>query len=125
MRYIEHPEEFRDATNRIAAFWSEPWLARRLDHAAWKLSERIPVERDAPGAANVAKPPVSAVADTGGDALDFWRKLARAGSPVCSDEQQRPTVAFRPQRRHAWSDSLALRRAKRQFLRANTTASTQ
>jgi hypothetical protein len=54
-RYIEQPREFRDASSRIAAFWRQRWLARRIDYApamealrkasSWKLSERIPVEQ--------------------------------------------------------------------------------
>jgi hypothetical protein len=30
--YLAHPERFRDTTERIAGFWRERWLARRLDH---------------------------------------------------------------------------------------------
>jgi hypothetical protein len=95
-RYVEHPEEFRDATTRIAAFWRERWLARRLDYVpalealrkipAWKLSERIPVEREAAPPVNDAPSRSSTVNDASGDTLHFWRQLARAGDPVCSDE---------------------------------------
>ncbi|MEN3369534.1 MAG: hypothetical protein V7609_1677 [Verrucomicrobiota bacterium] len=95
-RYINHPEEFRDATTRVAAFWRERWLARRLDHApalealrktpVWKLSERIPVEREAPVAVDGAATPLSSASDASDDTLVFWRKVARAGDPVCSDE---------------------------------------
>jgi len=95
-RYVEHPAEFRDATTRIAAFWRERWLAHRLDHApalealrktpAWKLSERIPVEREISPAVNGVASPIEQASDASGDTLVFWRKVARAGGPVCSDE---------------------------------------
>ena len=96
-RYIEHPDEFRDSTSHIGAFWRERWLARRLDHApalealrqtnAWKLSERIPVERESKTGAVSATPVASpVVTDTAEKTLEFWRNLARAGHSVCSDE---------------------------------------
>jgi hypothetical protein len=49
--YVRTPGQFRDATERIAAFWRRRWLASRLNHAptlqvlreceSWLLSDRI------------------------------------------------------------------------------------
>ncbi|HVG11032.1 MAG TPA: Druantia anti-phage system protein DruA [Thermoanaerobaculia bacterium] len=94
--FIERPEQFRDATSRISAFWRERWLASRIEHTptlevlrktpSWKLSERIPVERkqqtDGGG-----KPPGGAPPRDMSDAtIEFWRTFAHAGPSVCSDE---------------------------------------
>lgn len=100
-RYIEHPEEYREATARIAAFWHERWLASRLDHApaletlqqtpAWRLSETIPV-LDAPKTEIIAHARAEAPSVTAAplaspaEDLEFWLTLARAGKTVCSDE---------------------------------------
>lgn len=95
-RYVEHPEEFRDGTDRIAGFWRARWLASRIDHAPalealrksepWKLSERIPVERETEVTQPAAATPGVVVTGTAENALAFWRNLARAGHSVCSDE---------------------------------------
>lgn len=99
-RYIERPEQYRDATARIAAFWRERWLAKRLDHApaletlqqtsAWRLSEIIPV-LDEPKAEIINPAPVDAPSATAtplalATEIEFWRTIARAGKTVCSDE---------------------------------------
>src|SRR5262249_36827805 len=78
-------------------FWRERWLARRIDHAptlevlrrtpSWKLSECIPVESErhsAGGAPPGGPPPLRSISDD--SAVEFWRNIARAGHPVCSDE---------------------------------------
>ena len=55
--WISEPHRFRDATQRIANFWSRRWLSMRLDHAetwsrlksedrSWKLSDILPVARN-------------------------------------------------------------------------------
>ena len=52
--WIEHPDRFRDTTEKIADFWRSRWLASRLDHDEtwasltankdpWKLSALLPV----------------------------------------------------------------------------------
>jgi len=52
--WVSEPHKFRDATQRIANFWSQRWLSMRLDHAEtwarlklennpWKLSDILPV----------------------------------------------------------------------------------
>jgi hypothetical protein len=55
--YIKRPGRYRDATERIAAFWTRRWLASRINHTpaieslahtpAWKLSDQIPVASSA------------------------------------------------------------------------------
>jgi hypothetical protein len=100
--YIEGPEQFRDATERVAAFWRERWLASRLDHGpslaalgelpTWKLSEIVPVPEEAS-----EQPPSTPVgAEASGAApsskLELWRSLASAGHDVCSDELSRENL---------------------------------
>lgn len=54
--WVAEPHRFRDASQRIANFWSRRWLSMRLDHAEtwsrlesedgqWKLSDILPVAR--------------------------------------------------------------------------------
>jgi hypothetical protein len=95
-RYIEQPWEFRDATSRIVAFWRQRWLARRIDYApamealrktpSWKLSERVPVERELQSRASDVKQPLITATSIDDATAAFWRNLARAGHCVCSDE---------------------------------------
>jgi hypothetical protein len=97
--YLTCPENYRDATGRIAEFWRRRWLASRLNHLpaleallrepAWKLSDRISVTA-APAAAKKsesASTPAEITVNTAPDPeVDFWRSLAHAGPNVCSDE---------------------------------------
>jgi hypothetical protein len=96
--YLAHPERFRDTTERIAGFWRERWLARRLDHTPtmetlaltkpWKLSDQIPSDAAAPELRVPearAEPPQPRFVSAS-PAVEFWRSLAFAGPEVCSDE---------------------------------------
>ncbi len=95
-RYIERPSEYRDATSRIAAYWRTRWLARRLDYAPalealrktppWKLSEKIPVQREVNARTKGTAMPRETAVASADEAITFWRTLARAGHCVCSDE---------------------------------------
>ena len=99
--YIAAPESYSDATERIAEFWRQRWLSSRLSHDAswaalgethpWLLSSTIPL-RDTPATSNGngGVPGGGDVPDGGGgpaDAgrLEFWRRLARAGSNSVSE----------------------------------------
>jgi hypothetical protein len=95
--FILNPDRFRDATGRIAGYWSERWLSRRLDHAplldalancpAWALSQIIPAQEpvatDDAGVLSKLEP-VRAVADRPED-MRLWESLASAGHDSCSD----------------------------------------
>ena len=97
--FIQRPQDFRDATQRISDFWVERWLSKRLDHSpvfddlmrctAWKLSQSVPVaglptNEVAPSQISVqALPPTpSSVGEVG---LSLWKSLAAAGHDSCSD----------------------------------------
>jgi hypothetical protein len=96
--YLTQPDQFRDATERIAEFWRQRWLARRLDHTPtvetlaltkpWKLSDQIPAEAAAPElrAREEPAPPSPPRVTSASPAVEFWRSLAFAGPEVCSDE---------------------------------------
>ena len=93
--YVAAPEDYTDATERIAEFWRRRWLSSRLAHeeswsalgetGPWLLSSTIP-PREAP-------PPDAGErdsADSGGGSddeqrLNFWRRLAKAGSNAVSE----------------------------------------
>ena len=102
--YIRSPESCVDASERIAEFWRQRWLARRLEHeeswttlgetGPWLLSSTIP---DPPSA--MPSPAAGNNTDDGDDGddvnddhlvddevdLEFWRKLARAGPNAVSE----------------------------------------
>lgn len=102
--YIRHPERFRDATERIAAFWRNRWLASRLRHApalealrsspfrpVSEIANELAPERHAEAPAAAAEMPVQPAAVVVGAAepdaeLEFWRDIARAGPDACADE---------------------------------------
>lgn len=95
--HIVAPHSHADATERIAEFWRERWLSSRLAHdeswsrlgnaGPWLLSDATPLP----------VPPPSSPADqpshgggSGGsradeDGLEFWHRLARAGSNAVSE----------------------------------------
>lgn len=114
--YIRYPERFRDATERIAAFWRARWLASRLRHApalqALRSSPFRPVseianelapertlkpERDAEAPSAVAEMSVQPAAVVGtaepDTELEFWRDIARAGPDACADELSAEALA--------------------------------
>ena len=94
-QYVGAPEEYCDATERIAEFWRRRWLSSRLAHeeswsalgetTPWLLSSTIPLsETPSPDAGE-------GHSVGGGDGsddeqrLEFWRRLARAGSNAVSE----------------------------------------
>ncbi len=109
--YIRTPQKYRDATERIADFWRQRWLASRLNHTPalealqatkpWSLHEQIaqvpmkdrsaksrprklPPKNEAPQSAQISRtspPPADEI-----DPLLFWRELAQAGPESCADE---------------------------------------
>ncbi|MGH7944492.1 MAG: Druantia anti-phage system protein DruA [Opitutaceae bacterium] len=97
--YVQHPDRFRDATPRIAAYWCERWLARRLNHEpvlaslekerAWRLGLLVPTttQNDAQGCNN--EDPHHGVSmstvNSPSPGLNLWRSLASAGHDTCSD----------------------------------------
>jgi hypothetical protein len=94
--YVKRPHRYRDATERIAAFWTRRWLASRLNHPpaveilahtpAWKLSDQIPAATSAPTPMVLPAAPPAASAGDFSTEVEFWRSLAHAGPEVCSDE---------------------------------------
>ena len=101
--HIRSPESCEDASERIAEFWRQRWLARRVEHedswmalgdtGPWLLSSTIP---DPPSPTPPPAPDDGDDIDDGdsGDdgqraddeaELDFWRKLARAGPNAVSE----------------------------------------
>ncbi len=120
--FIRNPDDYRDATARIASFWRTRWLASRLNHAPALEALRStpprlvgdianelapePASSESAGpdngneaAANVvregaAQPPRgnAATVSTSAD-LDFWRDIARAGPEACADELSEEALA--------------------------------
>ena len=92
--YVAVPERHSDATERIAEFWRCRWLSSRLAHAeswkelgntrVWTLSSTIPLRQPVlpdRGSSEVGS-------SSGGrynPKLDFWHRLARAGSNAISE----------------------------------------
>ena len=92
--YVSAPESYVGATERIAEFWRRRWLSSRLAHDAswaalgetrpWRLSSSMPL-RDLPSPAAGRGDEASAAGGGGDDRLEFWRRLAAAGSKVVSE----------------------------------------
>lgn len=99
--YLLRPQDFRDATERIAAFWRKRWLASRLSHipsmnallvgSPWRLSDHIPSaasmaksvrEQDTPSQLELTKM-INGTLEP--DAFKFWRELAASGPKTTSD----------------------------------------
>lgn len=94
--YIAAPDTCAEATERIAEFWRQRWLSSRLAHEAswealgetrsWLLSSTIPLREPMspdPGEGGAAG---GGSGDSGNESrLEFWRKLARAGSKAVSE----------------------------------------
>ncbi len=96
--FVREPGLFRDATQRIAEFWSDRWLSRRLDHdplfealencPAWALSQIIPTEETSINGATEHKSsdlPVIQASRSQPTDTRLWESLARAGHDTCSD----------------------------------------
>ena len=93
--YVSAPESCADATERIAEFWRRRWLSSRLAHDAswaalgetspWLLSSTIPLH-DPPSPESDEAGDADDGGGTGGEnRLEFWRRLAAAGSKAVSE----------------------------------------
>ena len=93
--YVRAPESFADATERIAEFWRTRWLSSRLAHSAswaalgetgpWMLSSVMPLrEPPAPDPGEGGDAPDGG-GSGGASRLEFWRRLAGAGSKAVSE----------------------------------------
>lgn len=93
--YVSAPESCVDATERIAEFWRRRWLSSRLAHdASWAtlgetpprlLSSTIPLP-DPPAPESDEGGDAGDDGGTGGESrLEFWRRLAAAGSKAVSE----------------------------------------
>lgn len=95
--YIENPENYLDATERIADFWRKRWLSKRIEHdptietlkttGSWILSEKLPmIDENIMNVKvkemQIKKAPESIETQN----IKFWKGLAQAGPQVCSDE---------------------------------------
>lgn len=100
--YISNPGQFRDATGRIANYWSKRWLSQRLNHTplmqalaecpAWRLSQMLPVAEslslpEASDEATHVKEPEAVMSSNNSPRHDtsLWKSLAAAGHSACSD----------------------------------------
>ncbi|QQS53743.1 MAG: DUF4338 domain-containing protein [Candidatus Competibacteraceae bacterium] len=107
--YLLRPQDFRDATERIAAFWRKRWLASRLSHvpsmnallvgSLWQLSNHIPFtasasksvrEYDTPPQLELTEMKNGALEP---DAFKFWRELAASGPKTTSDSMTSAELA--------------------------------
>ena len=106
--YLMRPQDFREATERIAAFWRKRWLASRLRHlpstnallvaTPWQLGDHIP---SAPPARLVQEPstplkselPAMKEDDLESDTFHFWRELAASGPRTTSDSMSAEDLA--------------------------------
>ena len=93
--YVQVPESCVDATERIAEFWRHRWLSSRLRHSAtWTalgetrpqlLSSTIPLHEPPPPDANEGGDTGNGGGPSDERRLEFWRRLARAGSNAVSE----------------------------------------
>ena len=95
--YVSAPESYADGTERIAEFWRRRWLSSRLAHdASWValgetpprlLSSTMPLRKaSSPDVGNGDEAGGGGGAgDGGGGRLEFWRRLAEAGSKAVSE----------------------------------------
>ena len=107
--YLLKPQDFRDATERIAAFWRNRWLASRLRHVPsmtallaavtpWQLSDHIPAQDSVQSVQESNAPlelelPVMKEDDVGSDTFRFWRELAASGPKTTSDSMTAAELA--------------------------------
>ncbi|MET2833052.1 Druantia anti-phage system protein DruA [Mesorhizobium shangrilense] len=95
--YVEHPERFLDASEKIADFWRRRWLAQRIEHDAswealarsgpWLLSSQLPIQSVDTGSLQSEEVPPNGgtQSPSDGDELSLWRKLAQAGPNAISE----------------------------------------
>lgn len=106
--YLLRPQDFRDATERIAAFWRKRWLASRLRHVPsmnallvatpWQLSDHIPSVPPAQSVQESSTPlksELTAMKEDGleSDTFHFWRELAASGPRTTSDSMTTEDLA--------------------------------
>ena len=94
-RYVAEPKEYTDATERIVEFWRQRWLSSRLAHEVswsalsemgpWKLSATIPPREPPPADSGKRDSVDRGRGFSDMQRLNFWRRLARAGSNAVSE----------------------------------------
>ena len=92
--YVQHPEKFTDATQKIVDYWQTRWFASRLKHQPsvitlsttrpWKISDKLSTRASKKKAADkLGQPPGGA---SGMDTpKTIWHKLAASGPQTTSD----------------------------------------
>ena len=93
--YIAASENYTDATERITEFWRRRWLSSRLAHeeswsalgetGPWLLSSTIPLPDPPPPDAGERDNAGSGGESDDEQRLEFWRRLAKAGSNAVSE----------------------------------------
>ena len=93
--YIAESQNYTDATERIAEFWRRRWLSSRLAHekswsalgdtGPWLLSSTIPHREPPPPDAGEGDSAGSGGGSDDEQRLEFWRRLAKAGSNAVSE----------------------------------------
>lgn len=93
--YIAAVDNYSDATERIAEYWRCRWLSSRMTHeeswsvlgktGPWLLSSNIPLSEPLPPDDREGTSAGNGNESDGGQRLEFWRRLARAGSNVISE----------------------------------------
>lgn len=108
-KYASSPQDYRNATERIADYWRTRWLASRLAYApaleelqasvSWSLDQRIshlPVNKRSLKSRPRKPKEIERIADSAEEesngsagimeSLAFWADLAQAGPEACADE---------------------------------------
>lgn len=93
--FIAVAENYTDATEHIAEFWRRRWLSSRLAHekswsalgktSPWLLSSTIPLPEPPPPDAGEGDSAGSGGRSDDEQRLEFWRRLAKAGSNAVSE----------------------------------------
>ena len=93
--YVGAPESYADATERIAEFWRRRWLSSRLAHDAswtalgktrtWRLSSSMPLRELLSPVVGRGDEAIGGGGAGDDGRLEFWRRLAGAGSKVVSE----------------------------------------
>ncbi len=107
--YLLRPQDYRDATERIATFWRKRWLTSRLNHvpsmnaliagSRWQLSDHIPsIASIAKSVREYDTPPKLESTQMKDDALEsdgfkFWREMAGSGPKTTSDSMTSADLA--------------------------------
>ena len=93
--YVAAPEDYSDTTERIAEYWRRRWLSSRLAHeeswsalgetGPWLLSSTIPLHEPPPPDTGEGDSEGGEGRSDNDQRLEFWRRLARAGSNAVSE----------------------------------------